>query len=232
MYHSVLPIPKDQLTVTGKQLDQQLGYLAARKYKSCFLDEIDHHRPLKERSVVLTFDDAYLNNYTNLIPLLEKYQMKATIMVPTGYLGQAAGWYDSSEMLMSVDQLKEIAGNPLIRLGLHTHKHINMRNTPLEDVLNDLKDSIAFFKSNGIEYSPVLAYPFGAYPKKKHNPQKHTNFVNMLKSLNIIYGLRIGNRLNSLPFKQPYEIKRVDIKGSDSLFQFKAKVTFGFINPF
>jgi hypothetical protein len=44
--------------------------------------------------------------------------------------------------------------------------------------------------------------------------------------------LRIGNQINKFPFKNPYEIMRIDIKGEDSLLKFKLKLRFGKLKLF
>ena len=43
---------------------------------------------------------------------------------------------------------------------------------------------------------------------------------------------RIGNRVNKFPFKNKYEIQRIDIKGQDSLLKFKLKLRFGKLKLF
>ena len=48
----------------------------------------------------------------------------------------------------------------------------------------------------------------------------------------IKYGLRIGNRVNNFPFKNNYLVKRIDIKGEDSLFRFKLKLKIGKLKLF
>lgn len=232
MYHSVLPSTPSASSVTIEQLEQQLLYIKKQGYTTLFIDELENQHESFRKPIALTFDDAYLNNYHHLIPLLEKYQVKATIMVPTGYLGQLAGWYKTDEKLMSIEELRRISTSPHIRLGLHTHMHINLRHTPLELVKEDLITSIKLFTNNNIPFTPMLAYPFGAYPKKKDGKEKHQQFTLLLKTLGITHGLRIGNRLNKLPFANPYEIKRVDIKGTDTFFSFKIKLLVGYINPF
>ena len=60
---------------------------------------------------------------------------------------------------------------------------------------------------------------------KSSNENK--NFKLALKKHNLDYGFRIGNRLNIFPFKDDYEIQRLDIKGEDSIFKFKLKIKFG-----
>jgi len=56
---------------------------------------------LPRRSIVVTFDDGYANNLTEAVPLLEKYDVPATIFVTTGYLGRADEfWSDELERLV------------------------------------------------------------------------------------------------------------------------------------
>ena len=49
-------------------------------------------------------------------------------------------------------------------------------------------------------------------------------FFDELLNQKVAYGLRIGNRLNSLPLKNNYELNRLDIKGEDRLIKFKLKL--------
>ena len=42
-----------------------------------------NNTPIPKRSVVLTFDDGYENNYTAMFPVLKKYNFRATIFVIT-----------------------------------------------------------------------------------------------------------------------------------------------------
>ena len=44
-------------------------------------------KTLKNRSICLTFDDGYFDNFSEAFPLLEKYQIPATIFVCTGNIG-------------------------------------------------------------------------------------------------------------------------------------------------
>jgi peptidoglycan/xylan/chitin deacetylase (PgdA/CDA1 family)/CelD/BcsL family acetyltransferase involved in cellulose biosynthesis len=66
--------------------DQQMRYLA-RHYKVASLEEILRHLEdgeSPETLVGITFDDGYRDNYENAFPILERYQIPATIFLTTG----------------------------------------------------------------------------------------------------------------------------------------------------
>jgi peptidoglycan/xylan/chitin deacetylase (PgdA/CDA1 family) len=52
------------------------------------------------RSVAITFDDGYVDNLQNAKPLLERFDIPATVFVSTGYTGQDREfWWDELERL-------------------------------------------------------------------------------------------------------------------------------------
>jgi hypothetical protein len=71
----------------------------------------------------------------------------------------------------------------------------------------------------------VLAYPYGGYPKK--DEIKKCRMKNLFREKRINFALRIGNRINGWPLIDDYEIKRIDIRGTDSFFTFKTKLKKG-----
>lgn len=91
MYHSVL---KDEsqagdYVITPVTLEKDLIYLKDNGYcailPSDLIDYVENDVKLPEKSVILTFDDGYLNNLTYVLPLLEKYNMKALISIVGSY---------------------------------------------------------------------------------------------------------------------------------------------------
>ena len=56
---------------------------------------------LPNRSVVITFDDGYADNLYNAKPLLERYDVPATVFLTTGYIGhEREFWWDELERLL------------------------------------------------------------------------------------------------------------------------------------
>ncbi len=210
MYHSVLPTSQNPLEVTVDELDQQMKYLSEQNYTTLFFKDLDQTLPRK--SIILTFDDGYKNNQEYLIPLLQRYGMKAVIFLPTKLLGKGDK--------MSFEDLRNLDSS-LVEFALHGHEHMNYEKNPSEKVGEDLKQNIQTLQNENIPFENVLAYPYGRYKKND------TDFYKIMKDLGITHALRIGNKLNYFPTKNRYELCRIGIDGGDSLGTFKLKLFFG-----
>jgi len=89
MYHTVgRPISDwawSFLTVPYKIFESHLRWLVKAGYQTVDLYELHAHvsgeKILPGRSVVLTFDDGYLDNWGYVAPLLSKYGLKGTVFV-------------------------------------------------------------------------------------------------------------------------------------------------------
>jgi peptidoglycan/xylan/chitin deacetylase (PgdA/CDA1 family) len=230
MYHNVSPDVNDHLTISIRNLEKHLRYLSEKGYTCMPLSQIidNKHLKLPNRVFVLTFDDAYVNNLDYLYPLLQKYDFHATIMLPVGFLGKINGWDNGSEPIMNYSQLRSMDSR-YVSFGLHTYGHISLQTASTDEIVADINKCKHELSINTIDYLPVLAYPYGAYPKD--GIQKKA-FFELLQQLGIVYGLRIGNRINKWPLNNRYEVKRIDIRGEDSFWRFKTKLKKGRVKMF
>lgn len=230
MYHKVSSNTNDPLTISVENLEKQFSYLSKKGYTSLSLGQMIHNgnSKLKKRVFTLTFDDGYLNNLEYLYPLLQKYNFHATIMLPVGFIGKTNEWDGENEFLMNYNQLLSM-DRRYISFGLHTYRHAALKGQPITAIMDDIEKCKQVLNDNGIKFLPVLAYPYGSYPRDKDEKEK---FFTVLEQSGIVYGLRIGNRINRWPLKNKYEVKRIDIKGNDSFWKFKTKLKKGRIKMF
>ncbi|MGA2112206.1 MAG: polysaccharide deacetylase family protein [Anaerolineales bacterium] len=106
---------------------------------------------LQDRSVVLTFDDGYADNFTRVLPLLKRYSVPATVFVATGYLdGKREFWWDALQRIVF-----DAAGDPSQwSLGWVTSKGLPLawpKGTPREGILRDLHEALQFMDPGTIE---------------------------------------------------------------------------------
>lgn len=102
MYHKVVK----------KSFEKQMLYLKEHYNVVSEQEVVDFYHKKKElpkNSVLITFDDGYLNNYTEAYPILKKYNIPAIIFLTTGFIGkQKMPWYDEVNYLVSNSKKKSL----------------------------------------------------------------------------------------------------------------------------
>lgn len=102
MYHSIVPDPHAQMDVLGDIAHEETVFraqmeLLARNYHPISLDEavnrLKADEDLPKLSVVVTFDDGYVDNYEVAMPILDKVGIPATFYVTVGCIeSQTLPW--------------------------------------------------------------------------------------------------------------------------------------------
>jgi glycosyltransferase involved in cell wall biosynthesis/peptidoglycan/xylan/chitin deacetylase (PgdA/CDA1 family) len=107
-YHRVYEPERDphQLSVSRDHFREQLAVIN-RIGLAVSLDQLADALPSQNfprRSVVLTFDDGYLDNLENALPLLREAGVPATFYIVTGHIGRTGEyWWDDLERLVLGD---------------------------------------------------------------------------------------------------------------------------------
>lgn len=107
MYHRIDDAVSDpwSLCVGAGRFASHLAVLRQRGWHAMSLLSVCNaleSRTLPNRSVVVTFDDGYADNLWQASPLLERYEVPATVFLVSGHLGgsPAAFWWDELERLI------------------------------------------------------------------------------------------------------------------------------------
>jgi len=111
LYHRVVELPSDAqlLCVSPKHFAEHLEHLG-RHCRVMSLRELVRtlsEAKLPKRAVVVTFDDGYADNLRDAKPLLERYNIPATVFVTTGYLGREFWWDELDRLLLQPGTLPE-----------------------------------------------------------------------------------------------------------------------------
>lgn len=125
MFHRVRNLRKDSiqyndhLSVSPEFFDHLLAQAEKARYSFISLDElVDLLEKKKKFSKVLalTFDDGYMDNLINALPVMEQYNAPATIFCATGLMtGEAGLWWDIlEEYILSHDTVETVSGMRMI----------------------------------------------------------------------------------------------------------------------
>ena len=116
MYHAVSDNlwGISELFVSPARLEEQLKALVEGGYTAITFEDLDRIDEI-EKPVLLTFDDGYDDNYTELFPLLKKYNVKATIFMIVNDIGK--------NHKLTLEQLQEMSDSGLVSIQSHTMSH-------------------------------------------------------------------------------------------------------------
>ncbi len=144
--------------LTRADFDAQLALLRRLGYETVTISEvvaaINDESDLPARPVAITIDDGWIEQYTQIFALLQKYQMKATFYIPSTYPvgGRFVTWEQLQEM---VDAGMEI--------GSHTRTHADLAALDEETAWYEIAGSKATLEATlGISVTS-LAYPYSNY---------------------------------------------------------------------
>ena len=164
MYHHVGPLPANAddvrkgLTVSAEEFEGQMKYLKDNSYKGLSFVEmyrmVAKDSPLQEKSIVLTFDDGYSDNYEVARPILEKYGFAGTFFIISGKIGQAE--------YMNEAQIRELAakGN---EIGSHSVSHPDLANLSGAKMKTEVEKSKTDLEKITGEKVVSFCYPAGKY---------------------------------------------------------------------
>jgi peptidoglycan/xylan/chitin deacetylase (PgdA/CDA1 family) len=104
-YHRISDSGRDpySICVTPQHFSEQLDIIGkhARPMKLQELVQALKNGKVPTRAVVITFDDGYADNLYVAKPLLERYEIPATVFVTSGYLGREFWWDQLARMVMN-----------------------------------------------------------------------------------------------------------------------------------
>ncbi|WP_454052736.1 polysaccharide deacetylase family protein [Clostridium sp. Marseille-Q7071] len=157
-YHSIQKSGENELMMDPELFRSHLQWLNNNNYTSLTMEEfynyIKYNTPVPEKSVVITFDDGYIDNYTNAMPIINEFDFDTTIFMVSDFVG--------NPNFLTESQLKELEKNK-INIESHTANHLYLAKLPKEkqkEELQQSKDRLDNLLNEKIEY---VAYPYGSY---------------------------------------------------------------------
>jgi peptidoglycan/xylan/chitin deacetylase (PgdA/CDA1 family) len=169
-----------KLTTTPNVLEAQIETLKAAGYTFITPSYLDSalngktkHFPKKP--VILSFDDGYMDLYTDVFPILKQENVKAVAYIIVDFLNRP-------NFLFSF-QLEDMAKSPLVEIGAHTMDHLALKGMDKDAAQFQIAQSrIALQKELHLPINS-FAYPYGSFDQQAIDLVKKAGFTNAVSTL-------------------------------------------------
>lgn len=169
MYHHVqgrmIAAERNQVSLTTytETFEEQLKYLQSKGYQTIGMDSLisffQGSSTVQGKSVILTFDDGYTDFYEIAYPLLQKYNFKAVVFLPTGLVNNYG--------YLTWPEIEELKGSN-VYFGNHTWSHYAVVKDE-EKIRSEIETADTQLTERSLNASKVFAYPYGSGSKFTQN---------------------------------------------------------------
>lgn len=233
MYHMVQPhragAKFNGLRVTPERFETQVRWLRKQGFSFYTVSELwAQWDKLPERAVAITFDDGYADNLHYALPILARYDAKATIYVVVDRHGRDWSTYKKAhhnsgelarEAKLSDDEVRHLVASGRIEIGSHTLTHCNLATTHVDAKRHELLASREQLEA--LTGMPVrsFAYPFGIYSAADVLLAREAGYETAVTTVEGIDTL--------IPRPEPLDLQRVKVSGKDNRLAFVMKMRGG-----
>lgn len=209
--------PSNTMQKNINDFDREMKYLYKHHYKSLTLKDIecfyDKTCKLPRKSILITMDDGWKNEYKLALPILKKYNLNAVIFyVGNNYNGENSNFIDSKD----IDVIKD--KYPNIEIASHTYnKHYE--DAYKEDI-NNLNDDFKVMQN--IIDTKYFAYPYGRYSD---------NYIKSLKNNGYKLAFTFGPGKEHRKFSikdNKYKIPRINVSTTYPYYKYVLRLILPF----
>lgn len=229
MYHHVSAHKGALVTISPENFESHIAYLTSNGYKTLSLNEFLAFKKMEfeapEKSVLLTFDDGWIDNYLVVFPILKKYGAKATIFTVTDWVersqldkrvaddiyipnhneGKRLVYNEPAAAIFNWDDAKEMIESSIISIDSHSNTHDN-EALGIDEWRDDLALSRNILTNRLKIESKHLCWPRGKYTKE---------LIYLAQSLGF-EALYTTKRGVNLADGDASEVKRISVKDKDA----------------
>lgn len=197
---------KDPIIIGKDRFESHLKAIKDLGFTTLSMDDLEEYilnnREIPRNSVLITFDDGYMDNYSNAYPLLKENNMKATIFVVPSLLDK--------EPYMTKNQVKEISDNG-IDIESHTFSHVDLDKKSYDEQKDELKKSKSELEKLLCKKVTTIAYPKGLFNDDTINIAKDAGY-NLGFTVKKGYADKIQNKYKINRVLVDYTYSSIDIK--------------------
>jgi len=207
--------------VSIRSFKNQIKYLFENRYHPISLEQYlfgDFGCESKQRSVIITFDDADASIYHHAFPILTDYGFTATVFVISDYVGKLNSWDANLGGIysrhLSWEQIIELSGVGW-EIGSHTATHRDLLGLSPDELTIELQSSRAAIESKIARQIHFISYPFNRFDQR---------IISLAQQAGYSGGcaLSVNKNFNFVP--ERFKLQRYGVYSSDTIYWFKKKL--------
>ncbi len=179
VYHDIVDTitGEEFMQTTKENFEAQITGLQKIGYEFIRYDDLIRYskgeKKLKEKSILLTFDDGYEGNYYILYPIIQKYQIPITINIIDNNVGNNG--------YLTWEQIKEMNQSGLVDIYTHSRYHEYSDTVSTEQYISDVQYAHEHIeKQLEKPIAKVFTYPYGVNQEEKIEALSQAGFIQNL----------------------------------------------------
>lgn len=223
MYHRVDALSEfDQLTVSPDVFQQQMALLS-RLYRvvplTQALAELESGRVVRN-TVVITFDDGYLDNLTLALPILEQFSLPATVFITSDFAAGSlqhprySNTPNAARLHMNWDEVKQWLRFPSNEIGAHSCSHPYLQRLSDAQCRAEISNCQDDIVKAGVPHNGIFCYPSGDVSERE---------ANLVASSGYTAAVTVAPGVN-YPSTNRFWLHRTEVTDKDSPILFRLKL--------
>jgi len=212
-YHSISD-ENCPISLSLKEFEKQLVFFKKNNFHSIHFNEIKN---TSKKKFIITFDDGYKDLITNALPLLKKYNFKATCLIISNLIGKRNIWDEykknvKDKELMNLSDINYWLKNGM-KIGSHSKNHKKLTKLDEKEKMDEIINSKNELESLTGTTIDSFCYPYGLY---------NENVVNIVKEKYDFAFTTNRSRFNTNKHNK-YLLPRIDMGKKISKFKLYLK---------
>ena len=179
VYHNIVDkiTGPDYMQTTKENFVNQITGLKNLGYEIIRYDDLIKYdrgeKKLKEKSLIITFDDGGKSNYENLFPIIKQYNIPVTINVIDDKVG--------NDGYLTWEEIKEMSDSGLVDVYSHSRYHKDPNTVDTNQYVEDIEYSHKHIENVlGKNVTKIFTYPYGLYDDEKIIALEKAGFIQNL----------------------------------------------------
>jgi len=219
VYHNITDglVPKEwpQMTTPKELFDRQMRYLKENGYNVVPAEQIvsilNSSGPVPSKTISITFDDGYRDNYKNAFPILKRYGLRGTIFITTDFIGKPDGPFYG---YLNWEEIEDMKNSGTFTFGCHSLSHRNLCNLNDRELNEEIETAKDIMEDRIRMTIDSYAYPFGWHSAF------NKNVVDVLKKRGFLCGFTGIYGANNKS-TDPFYLRRLRVSWLDDIEEFE-----------